>query len=42
MQAHLDYAVQSGEFNDAVYDLISRALGGDGELLTDSELMRLL
>jgi len=42
MQAQLDYAAENGEFNDEVYELISGALGVDGELLTDSSLYNLL
>ena len=42
MQAQLDYQQQSGEFNAAVRELLESAMGGEGQLLTDSELMKLL
>ena len=42
MQAQLDYAAQNGEFNNDVQELISGALGADGELLTNSDLFNLL
>ena len=42
MQAQLDYAVENGEFNNEVRELITGALGADGELLTNSDLFALL
>lgn len=42
MQAQLNYAVENGEFNTDVYNLISGALGANGELLTNSDLFDLL
>lgn len=42
MQAQLNYAVENGEFNNEVYNLISGALGANGELLTNSDLFDLL
>lgn len=42
MQAQLNYAVENGEFNSDVYNLISEALGANGELLTNSDLFDLL
>lgn len=42
MQAQLDYAAQNGDFNNEVQELISGALGADGELLTNSDLFNLL
>lgn len=42
MQAQLNYAVENGEFNSDVYNLISGALGANGELLTNSDLFDLL
>lgn len=42
MQAQLNYAVENGEFNSDVYNLISDALDANGELLTNSDLFDLL
>ena len=42
MQAQLDYQSQSGEFNAMVLDLLNSAMGADGELLTNSDLVALL
>lgn len=42
MQAQLDYQQQSGEFNAYVRELLETAMGADGELLTNSDLMTLL
>ena len=42
MQAQLDYQSENGEFNDAVQDLLTSAMGADGELLTNSDLVNLL
>ena len=42
MQTQLDYAAQNGEFNNDIQELISDALGADGELLTNSDLFNLL
>ena len=42
MQAQLDYQEQSGEFNAMVLELLQDAMGADGELLTNSDLVTLL
>ena len=42
MQAQLDYQSQNGEFNAYVLDLLTSAMGADGELLTNSDLVDLL
>ena len=42
MQAQLDYQEQSGEFNATVLELLQTAMGADGELLTNSDLVDLL
>ena len=42
MQAQLDYQQQSGEFNAYVRELLETAMGAEGELLTNSDLMTLL
>ena len=42
MQAQLDYQSQNGEFNEYVKDLLTSAMGADGELLTNSDLVDLL
>ena len=42
MQAQLDYQEQSGEFNLMVLELLQNAMGADGELLTNSDLVDLL
>ena len=42
MQAQLDYQSQNGEFNAAVRELLESAMGADGELLTNSDLVGLL
>ena len=42
MQAQLDYQSQSGEFNAQVLELLNTAMGADGELLTNSDLVDLL
>ena len=42
MQAQLDYQSENGEFNDLVSSLLSSAMGADGELLTNSDLVTLL
>jgi hypothetical protein len=42
MQAQLDYQEQSGEFNAMVLELLQDAMGADGELLTNSDLIALL
>ena len=42
MQAQLDYQSENGEFNDLVSSLLSSAMGADGELLTNSDLVALL
>ena len=42
MQAQLDYQSQNGEFNAYVRELLTSAMGADGELLTNSDLVDLL
>ena len=42
MQAQLDYQQQSGEFNEYVRELLESAMGAEGELLTNSDLVKLL
>jgi hypothetical protein len=42
MQAQLDYSEKNGEFNDYITNLLSSAIGNNGELLTDSALYDLL
>lgn len=42
MQAQLDYQSENGEFNAYVSDLLTSAMGADGELLTNSDLVTLL
>ena len=42
MQAQLDYQSESGEFNAYISELLTSAMGADGELLTNSDLVTLL
>ena len=42
MQAQLDYQSENGEFNAYISELLSSAMGADGELLTNSDLVALL
>ena len=42
MQAQLDYQSENGEFNAYISELLSGAMGADGELLTNSDLVALL
>lgn len=42
MQAQLDYQSENGEFNAYVRELLTSAMGADGELLTNSDLVALL
>lgn len=42
MQAQLDYQSENGEFNAYISELLSSAMGADGELLTNSDLVDLL
>ena len=42
MQAQLDYQSQNGEFNEYIRELLTTAMGAEGELLTNSDLMSLL
>ena len=42
MQAQLDYQSENGEFNAYISELLTAAMGADGELLTNSDLVTLL
>ena len=42
MQAQLDYQSENGEFNEYMRTLLETAMGADGELLTNSDLVDLL
>ena len=42
MQAQLDYQSENGEFNAYISELLTTAMGADGELLTNSDLVTLL
>jgi hypothetical protein len=42
MQAQLDYQAENGEFNAYISELLTAAMGADGELLTNSDLVTLL
>ena len=42
MQAQLDYQSENGEFNAYISELLTSAMGADGELLTNSDLVTLL
>ena len=42
MQAQLDYQSENGEFNAYISELLTSAMGADGELLTNSDLVALL
>lgn len=42
MQAQLDYQAENGEFNAYISELLATAMGADGELLTNSDLVTLL
>ena len=42
MQAQLDYQSENGEFNEYMRTLLESAMGADGELLTNSDLVDLL
>ena len=42
MQAQLDYAEQAGEYWGYVSELLTGAMGEDGQLLSNSKLVELL